>query len=558
MRDFLNKWKKYLVFAALLSCFINILQLTFAFYMFAIYRSIVASYDELSLYTITVIALYALVCLGLFNYLRTRLLNAAGVDLNKSLGDRVFKHMLRGLALPGSQAYAQGLSDLDTLRNYFTGQGIYALFDAPWAPLYLLLIYFFHPVLGIVATLGAAVIFILSLLQDTLTRHRIGEANRRNNQNRRMVDIVLRNAEAINSMGMRHNICNHFNAENNAVIGNQTVASRHAGTLQSLTKPIQVLMQVLMYGIGAYYAMLGQLDVGLMVAASIIMGQALGPVMRAMASWRFTVQARGAYQRLRTFLDRIDSLPEKMTLPAPTGKIDARQLFCKIGQHQLLQNVSFGLSPGEQMGVLGPSGAGKSTLCRIILGLWPSMGGKIRLDDVDLFYWDQEQLGRHMGYLAQEVELFDATVGQNIARMGEVDIDRVKEAARAADMDEWIESLPEGYDTRLNPSTGIAVSGGQRQRIGLARAIYGRPSVLVLDEPDSNLDREGQAALIRILQEMKQQRRTTCVVVTHKPEIVQAMDRILVLKEGRAVQFGTPGEVFKQLTASADGRQQTG
>lgn len=550
MREFLEKWKKYLVFAALLSCFINILQLTFAFYMFAIYRSIVASYSESSLYTITVIALYALLCMVFFNYMRIKLLNRAGTDLNRSLGDRVFSHILRGMALPARRAYSQGISDLDTLRNYFNNQGIYALFDAPWAPLYLLLVYFFHPVLGIAATAGAAVILGLSILQDRLTRNRLAEANMRNSQNRRLVDLVLRNAEVINSMGMREDICRRWNSQNDAVIGRQTAASRYAGTLQSFTRPFQVLMQVLMYGIGAYYALLGQLDVGIMVAASIIMGQAVGPVMRAMASWRFTVQARGSYQRLRQFCDWIEAQPQKMELPAPSGRIDAQGIFLRIGQHTLLQNVSFSLAPGEMMGVIGPSGAGKSTLCRIILGIWPSLGGRIRLDGVDLFYWDQAQLGGHMGYLAQEVELFDATVARNIARMDEPDQEKVRRAAGLLGMEEWISSLPEGYETRLDSSSGVKLSGGQRQRIGLARAVYGDPGVLVLDEPDSNLDTEGEASLTRLLKQIKKDRSATCILVTHKPEIVEAMDKILVLKEGRAVQFGTPAEVFRQLMSS--------
>ncbi|MGM0452732.1 MAG: type I secretion system permease/ATPase [Thermodesulfobacteriota bacterium] len=556
MRSFLRKWKKNFVFAAVLSCFINILQLTFAFYMFAIYRSIVASHSELSLYTITIIALYALVCLVFFNYLRIKLLNTASVDLDQSLGDTVFKNVIKGFAAPGKRAYTQGLNDLATLKNYFNNPGIYALFDAPWAPLYLLLIYFFHPMLGLVATIGAAVIFGLSLLQDRLTRDRLVTANIKNNQNSKMVDTMLRNAEAVNSMGMEHNICNRWEQINEDVITNQTIASRRAGVLQSVTKPLQVFMQVLMYGIGAYYALLGQLPVGLMVAASIIMGQAVGPIMRAMGAWRFTLQAKAAYGRLNQFLETIDKQPEKMSLPRPEGRIDARKLVLKIGQVHLLKNVSFALDPGELLGIIGPSGAGKSTLCRIITGVWPSHGGKIRLDTVDMFYWDQEELGKHMGYLAQEVELFEATIAKNIARMGEVDQAMVEQAAKSVHIHEWIQSLPQGYSTPLNSSDGISLSGGQRQRVGLARALYGQPSVMVFDEPNSNLDVEGESALKTLLGEVKQQRSATCAIVTHKPELLDKVDKILMLKDGQVSAFGPRDQVFKQVLSARQFRQE--
>ncbi len=558
MRDFLKKWKKYFVFVALLSCFINILQLTFSFYMFAIYESIVSSYSERSLYTITAIALYALMCLVFFNYLRIKLLNTAGVALDQSLGETVFKTIIKNLAVPGRGGYAQGLNDLNVVKNYLTNPGIYALFDVPWAPLYLIIVYFFHPALGIVALLGAAVIFGLSLLQDFLTRKRMGTANLNYSRNRRMVDTALRNAEVVNSMGMASAVCNHWNTVNADVINDQTIASRYAGVLQSLTRPFQVLLQVLVYGIGAYYAILGQLDVGLMVAASIIMGQAVGPVMRAMQAWRFTLQARAAYGRLSRFMTIVENQPSKMPLPSPKGRIEAGHLFFKIGQTPVLKNVSFVLQPGELLGIIGPSGAGKSTLCRIMTGVWPAQIGKIRLDSVDLFYWEQEELGRYIGYLSQDVALFEGSVAKNIARMGSVDDAQVEAAARRVGIHEWITSLPEGYQTMLNSSSGISLSGGQRQQIGLARAIYGDPRVLVLDEPNSNLDMTGEQALFEMLSGIRQTRSTTCVIVSHKPEILDVVDKILILKDGQVAAFGPKDQVFQKLMSDPSSRQQTG
>lgn len=555
MREFLRKWKKYFVFVALLSCFINILQLTFAFYMFTIYRNIVSSHHEPSLYTITVIAMYALVSLGFFNYLRTRLLNTAGVDLDQSMGETVFRHVIRSFSLPGKNRYARGVDDLHTVRNYFNNPGLYALFDAPWAPLYLLLIYFFHPVLGIVATAGAIVIFSLSLLQDKLTRKRLGNANANYGRNQKMVHTALRNAETVNSMGMSGNICDRWDRANEAVITDQTIASRYAGALQSMTRPIQIMMQVLIYGIGAYYAMLGQIDVGLMVAAAIIMGQALGPIMRAMGAWRFTVQAGAAFQRLNRFMAHIARLPDKMPLPGPEGRVEARNLFLRFGQVHLVRNVSFMLEPGQIMGVIGPSGAGKSTLCRIITGVWPVQGGEIRLDGVALHYWDPDMLGPHVGYLPQEVELFDATIAENIARMGAVNENRLARAARAVGIHEWLSSLPDGLHTQLSGPEGVALSGGQRQRVGLARALYGSPRLLVLDEPNANLDTEGEAALVGLISEIRRERSATCVIVTHKQEILAAADSILVLKDGQTAAFGPKNQVFRHLAAASAGRQ---
>jgi len=559
MLDFLKKWKKYFIFAAVLSCFINILQLTFAFYMFTIYRQIVVSYSQVSLYTITVIALYALISLGLFNYLRTKLLSVAAVDLNQGQKETVFKNMLKGYAGPRKRAYINGLADLDALRNYFSSadldalrnyfssQGVFALFDAPWTPLYLLLIYFFHPVLGMVATVGALVILGLSILQDALTRKKITQANAMNSRNRRMVDAALRNAEAANSMGMLPGLCRHYDQSNESVINNQTSASRKAGVLQSITRPMQLFMQVLMYGIGAYYALQGQFSVGLMVAASIIMGQAVGPLMRVMGTWRLTLQSKEAFKRLSRFTAMVQEMPEKMDLPVPLGKITAENVVLRLGESLVLRNISFDLNPGEILGLIGPSGAGKTTLCRVLLGVWPSMGGKVRLDDVDMFYWHQEQLGRYIGYLPQDVELFEASVAKNIARMGEADPEWVENAAKAAGVKDLIEALPQGHDTKLYGADGVTLSGGQKQLLGLARALYGDPRLLILDEPNSNLDEAGEKVLVNLLAELRAKRTCTCVMVTHKPELLNNADKLLILQNGQVADFGDKDEVMQRL-----------
>jgi ABC-type protease/lipase transport system fused ATPase/permease subunit len=292
-----------------------------------------------------------------------------------------------------------------------------------------------------------------------------------------------------------------------------------------------------------------------MIAASIIMGQATGPLMRLMSTWSFIVKVRSSYYRLHQFMEIIDLQPDKMRLPAPKGKLTADHLFFKLDQALLLKNISFSLQPGEIMGVIGPSGAGKTTLCKVLVGIWPALKGKVRLDDVEVFYWDQDELGKHLGYLAQEVELFQTTVSRNIARMGAPDPEKVRKAAEAAGVHELIESFPQGYDTPLFTNDGVSLSGGQKQRIGLARALYGDPGLIVLDEPNSNLDKEGEQALMKLLSGMRAERSATCILVTHKPEILEVVDKILVMSNGQVVQFGDKAEIMSKLNVPPQNQQ---
>lgn len=544
MEKFLKKWKKYFTFAALLSCFVNILQLTFPLYMFSIYRNVIISYSGYSLANITVVAFFALIVLGFFTYLRSRLLATAGKDLNLSLRDKVYKGILKGYVISQKRSYQHGMSDLETVKNYFSNTAVYSLFDAPWAPFYLLLIYMFHPVLGIIATSGAVLMVGLSVLQEYLIRNSMKTANIINSQNQRFVDSFLRNAEVINGMGMIHAISNRFEQGNNKVIMNQTKSSQYAGAIQSIIKPMQNVIQVLIYCFGAYYAIIEGFSVGLMVAAAIIMGRALAPLMQVMASWRFTTQARDAYKRLAGFAAFIKQEPEHMPLPEPEGNLNVVGASFRIGEHIILRGISFDLKAGEFLGIIGPSGAGKTTLCRLLLGSWPTMAGKVFFDGRDMFLCDKEVVGKFIGYMPQEIELFPASVAENIARLGKVEMEKVEMAARICGLHDMVESFPQGYQTRLEGEKGLQLSGGQKQRLGLARAVYGNPKLLVLDEPTSNLDKQGEQDLLNTLLRIKQENACTCIMVTHKPELLQSMDKMLLLKEGKVVSFG-PKEVSR-------------
>lgn len=548
MAAFLKKWKKYFTFAALLSCFVNILQLTFPFYMFTIYGNIVVSYSPLSLKNITVVAVMAIAVLGCFSYLRARLLALAGQDLNLGLRELVYSGMIKGSVIDSNRAYQTGLNDLEVLRNYFSTPSIYALFDAPWAPFYLGLVYLFHPVLGIIATSGALVMVGLSILQEVLIRKSMKEAGQLNTRSHRFVDSFMRNAEVINGMGMIRDISDRFVEKNDRVMVNQTKSSYYAGTIQSMIKPMQNVVQILIYCFGAIYAMKDGFDVGLMVAGSIIMGRGFAPLMQFMSSWRLTSTAKESYLRIRSFSAMLERQVPGMPLPPPKGHVSVAGASYRTQNRLLLKAVSFELPAGELLGVIGPNGAGKTTLCGLVLGILPSFGGKVYLDGKDIFSWDKAQVGPYIGYLPQEIELFPGTVAQNIARLGHVDMDKVEQAVQATGIQGLVDSFPQGLSTQLEGDQGIRLSGGQKQMVGLARALYGTPRLLVLDEPTSNLDEQGEQLLVNILLGMKASRSCTCIMVSHKPQLLHAMDKMLVIKAGQVAMFGPKDAVFEKLS----------
>jgi PrtD family type I secretion system ABC transporter len=545
VKEFFKKWKKFFIFAGLFSLFINLLQLTFPIYMMAIYDKVLTSYSMETLTTLTVGALFAYAISALLDFLRSRLLVRAGVDMDRSLSRPVFEEMVRDAARLKRHGYSQGLRDVSTLRNYFGGNAIFFIFDAPWIPISLVIIYLLHPVLGMTATAGALITLILGLAQEFTTRRRLNDATAANGQGQNLVSVGLRNAEVVNSMGMLPGLIDTWGKKNNEVIQLQTEASDNAGVLQSISKSLRQSMQVIIYGVGAYLVLQGEGTAGMIIAASIIMGRALAPIDQAMATWKMTVEARGAYRRLNAVMQAIQKRPT-LDLPAPTGKLAVEGASVAVEGKFILRNITFTLEPGDFMALIGPSAAGKTTLCRVILGLWPSMGGKVRLDGADVFEWESEKLGPHIGYLPQDVELFPGTVSANIARLSEPDSEKVVAAAKMAGVHELILSLPKGYDTDIGEA-GRNLSGGQRQRIGLARALYGEPKLVILDEPNSNLDDVGEAALLRALLQLKQ-RKATIIVVTHKPAILSSVDKILMLSDGQMAMFGPRQEVLARLT----------
>ncbi|MDA3897001.1 MAG: type I secretion system permease/ATPase [Desulfobacteraceae bacterium] len=548
MRKFLKKWMKYFLFAGFFSLFINLLALTFPIYMLAIYDRVLTSHSLPTLITISIGAVFALLVLGILDFFRSRLLVKAGVDMDKTLSRPVMSEMLKASCRINKSSYTEGLKDINILRNYFAGNAIFGFFDAPWTPLYIIVIYLMHPILGLFALCAALLLFLLGLLQELLTRKRSGMADAIAGQERNFISTSMRNAEVIRAMGMTDGIKDHWKGLNREVMILQTQANRFAGALNSVSKSFRPATQVLIYGLGAYLVLQNESTAGVIIAASIIMRQALNPVEQLMNTWRQTVTARGAYKRIDDLIKSMD-MDEKMELPPPEGQLTLEGVTLGSGEKIILNNISFSLSVGEQLGLIGPSGSGKTTLCRLMLGIWAAAAGTVRLDGADVFKWDKNHLGPYVGYLPQEIEFFSGTISENIARMGDVDPEKVISAAQMSGIHEMILKLGNGYDTQIGDHGGIRLSGGQRQRVAMARALYGEPKLIVLDEPNSNLDDAGEQALLKALAQLKELKITT-IIVTHKPSLLNTVDKVLMLQDGQVANFGPKEEVFSRLLGS--------
>ncbi len=540
----LRKCFKYFIFAGLFSLFINALYLTFPLYMLAVYDRVLASYSLSTLYVTTIMALSALVVLGALDFIRSRLLVKAGVKMDELLSRKVLREMLRNLCRADSLKYTQGLRDINILRNYFGGNSVFAFFDTPWIFIYLGIIYIIHPVLGLTATFGAIVLLTLGLLQDALTKKDLETANSLSIQGKGLILKSFRTAEIIQSMGMLKNIAAHWSKINDTELICKDRAENRSQALSATGQSFGSLMQVIIFGAGAALVLMHKSDSGVIIAASIIMGRALAPVNQAIGAWKQTAGAKAAYKRLKDLLEA-PGKQEQLQVKAFLGELQVQNVGLNIGENRILNNINFNLFHGEIMGLVGPNGAGKTSLCRMILGMWAPSEGNVLLDQEDVFNLDQDSLGSHIGYLPQAVELFTGTVTENIARMGKADSEKIVEAAKKAGAHKTILQFPSGYETDIGES-GRSLSGGQRQRVGLARTFYGNPGFVILDEPDSNLDEEGEKALIQGLENLKNNG-TTTIMITHKPKLLNNVDKILVLKNGEMFMFGNRDDVLKRL-----------
>ncbi|MBM3486169.1 MAG: type I secretion system permease/ATPase [Alphaproteobacteria bacterium] len=540
-----------LVVTAVFSFFINLLMLVSPLYMLQVYDRVLSSRSESTLLYLTIIAVLLLGLMGLLELIRSRVLVRTSVAFDNRLRDRVFSAMFHASIANPEAKMPQALRDLITVRQFLTGSGLFALLDAPWVPIFIAVTFIFHPLLGWVSVSGAIILFFLAFLSEYMTRKPLQEANTEAIRASNFVESTLRNGEVLAAMGMVGAMRERWARRQDTVIYKQATASDFAGLITSMTKFFRILIQTVILGVGAYLALLNEITAGVMVAASIIMGRALAPVEMAVGQWQGFIAARTAYNRVANLLDMMPAEKERMSLPKPTGSVVVDRVVALPpgSTNPALKGVSFALEPGESLGVIGPSAAGKSTLARLLVGVWPLFQGSVRLDGADIAKWSRDELGPHIGYLPQDVELFEGTIAENIARFGKIDPDAVVEAANRAGVHDLVLHLPEGYDSAIGEG-GRMLSGGQRQRVALARALYGDPIVVVLDEPNSNLDADGESALVNALATLKKLNKTV-IIIAHRPSILATIDKILVLNAGVVVAFGPRDQVMNQYTRPA-------
>lgn len=540
--------KSYFIYAAWFSAAVNTLMLVPVIYMLQVYDRVMSS-GSLSTLTMLTILMIALLCaMGGFEWVRSMILISASnrieTNLRKRVSDASFKMaLLKG----GAGNNAQAINDLTSLRQFLTGNGLFAFFDAPWFPIYVGVMFMFHPLFGISAIIAGIVMVALAFANEKVSNKRLKDANSHSAHATAQLSGSLRNAEVIAAMGMTENIRERQNFHSDKVLALQTEASRKSGMLTNITKSFRMIVQSLLLGLGAMLALQQEISPGMVIAGSLLLGRALAPIDMLVGTWKGFSIARAQYDRLGRLLEQVPANEETMSLPAPVGKLTAEQVvvFPPGAEVAAVKGVSLDLPAGTALGIVGPSASGKSSLARALLGIWPTQSGKVRLDGADISAWDRTELGPYIGYLPQDIELFDGSISDNICRFGEPNAEKIVAAAKLSGVHDLILRLPKGYDTEIGGVGGV-LSGGQRQRIGLARAVYDNPRLLVLDEPNSNLDDQGEKELVEAIYRIKESG-CTIVIVSHRALVLQAVDKILVLKEGLPVNYGNRDQVLAGL-----------
>ena len=515
----------------------------------SLFTRVVPTHSEEVLWLLTFQLFLALTVMAALEVVRSRILIAANNAIDAMLAPYVLNKMLQGASSPENNPYSYALNDLRTVRSFLTGGGIIQAFDVPWLPIYLTLLFMMNPILFQLLLFSSVLMGLLAFASEYLTKKPLAEASGASRSAARFVDSAMSNAEVVNAMGMRLSITRRWAALNDRVMVLQSGASSRAGVISGATKFVRQFVQAMGMGAGAYIMLTDPtFSMGYMLAGGIMFGRALGPLEYVITGWRGVLETRAAYARLNQFFDAVkDDQPVMMELPPPTGQMSIEHVTFGIRSTSkvLLKDVSFSLSAGEFLGIVGPSASGKSTLARILVNVWKPLQGVVRMDGSNIVDWPSDRLGRHLGYLPQDIELFAGSIADNIARLDEPDSDKVIAATTLAGMHEIILRMPNGYDTQIGEG-GMILSGGQRQRLGLARALYGNPKVLVLDEPNSSLDTAGEMALVEALLHLKRTGKTT-IIITHNPNFLQHVDKLLVMQNGEAAAFGPKELVLAQI-----------
>ena len=544
-------FRQEFLIVGILSFLTNLLMLAPTIYMLQVFDRVLSSQSELTLLAVSLITLFLFGVMACSEWLRSRVLVRAGMRFDEQLSTRVFNASFEAYLSQSSATPSRAFGDLIQIRQFLTGSGIFALFDAPWAPIYIAVTFFLHPWLGILSLVFAVVQAALAWFGHRHTVAPAEDAAKASSETTSYLQSKLRNAEVLESMGMIGNLQKRWNQKHQDWMGKNSSALGLTHRVTAWSKFIRYAQQSLSLGAGALLVIDGQLSPGAMIAANVLMGRALAPIDQLVSTWRGFVASRAAFERLERLLLEYPERDPALSRVAPTGEIGLRGVVASAEGRvtPILKNISFAVAAGSVVAVLGPSGSGKSTLARAMIGIWPDVAGEVLLDGISLHRWNRIELGPHLGYLPQDVELFEGSIAENIARLGQVDSAKVIEAARSAGMHEMILRFPKGYDTPIGEA-GNLLSGGQRQRIGLARAIYGEPSLIVLDEPNANLDDAGETALLQTVLELKAKGKTV-FLITHRPGAIAVADRLMILRDGEIFADG-PKEVVLAALRSAN------
>jgi ATP-binding cassette subfamily C exporter for protease/lipase len=526
----------------------SLLSLTPSLYMLQVYERVVNSRDGLTLLMLTIMALGLYLIMEVLEWVRAQVMHHGALEFDEKMGQRMFNAAFEA-GLRSGRGHQQVLRDFRAFADFLGSSALKAVLDAPFSLLYLALVFMIHPVLGTMTLVALLAQVGLTYRAEIKTQAPLTAANRAGIAAQTYVGNTLRNAQVIEAMGMIRPIYQRWTTHQDEMLSKQAIASDHAGANSAASKFLQQTLSSGLLAMGVLYALEGKLNGGsaMMIIASIVGAKALAPLVQLVMQWKTVVNARDHYSRLSQLLNSVPARTPGMALPRPSGQLAVEAVVASAPGSQLpiLRGLSFGLAAGECLAVVGPSASGKTTLARLLVGIWPTISGKVRLDGADIYTWNKDELGPAIGYLPQGVELFDGTLAENISRFGEVDREKLDEAIDLVGLSDLVATLPEGVDTLIGEAGGF-LSGGQRQRVALARAIYGNPSFVVLDEPNASLDQAGDIALMNTLKALKA-RGTTLILITHRTSILPVADKMLVLREGQAQLFGPRDEVLAAL-----------
>ncbi|MCB4812294.1 type I secretion system permease/ATPase [Methylovorus menthalis] len=551
IKHYILQCRQFFIYAGIFSFVINLMTLMPAFYMLELYDRVLSSHSNETLVMLTILVVFMLLVQYYVEYLRQSLFLRTSATMQRLMQKTVLACMLNMQSQ--SRANRRGLDDVHTVQSFFSGSGVQAVFEVPWIPVYFFVLYLFHPWLCLMAVVGTLILVALTYLEEKVSAESQKQGQDALRQSQDMLDSALNNLEAINAMSMREAVTSRWSKVHDKALSHNIQSATKSASIAAWSRLVRNLLSTLALAVAAWLAINDRtVTPGVMIAATIIMGKVMVPIDRVISGWRFFIKARHAYSRLNKMLADYNPDTINVTLQHVEGHLRVEKLFFAVSrEREILRNLNFELIAGEALGVIGNSAAGKSTLTRLLVGLYKPTAGAVRMDGADIFQWSQTGLlGPHIGYLPQAVELFSGTVAENIARMAEVGahVDKVIEAARLVGAHDFILRLPQGYDTEIGEG-GRLLSSGQRQLVGLARALFGTPKLVVLDEPNANLDGPSELAFMRMIREVKA-RKITLVIVSHKPSVLRDVDKLLVLEQGRQVNFGRRDDIMHNTVPS--------